>query len=49
MGVGNGFDIAHRLPTKYSDFLEFVSIFKELYSEKYIGNHIDMRFFNYIK
>ena len=24
--VGNGFDLAHGLPTKYSDFLDFVKI-----------------------
>lgn len=26
--VGNGFDLAHGLPTKYSDFLEFVQAFQ---------------------
>ena len=24
--IGNGFDLAHGLPTKYTDFLEFVSV-----------------------
>ena len=26
--VGNGFDIAHHLPTKYSDFLDFIKAFR---------------------
>ena len=26
--VGNGFDLAHHLPTQYSDFLVFVKAFK---------------------
>ena len=25
--IGNGFDLAHDLPTKYNDFLEFVELF----------------------
>lgn len=28
--IGNGFDLAHRLPTKYTDFLEFVKTFKKI-------------------
>ena len=28
--VGNGFDLAHRLPTKYSDFIMFIENFKSL-------------------
>jgi len=33
--IGNGFDLAHGLPTKYTDFLEFVEKFEEFYeSEK---------------
>ena len=27
--IGNGFDLAHRLPTTYKDFLEFASVFRE--------------------
>lgn len=27
--IGNGFDLAHYLPTQYSDFLDFVKAFKE--------------------
>ena len=30
--IGNGFDIAHGLPTGYKDFLLFVSIFQNLSS-----------------
>lgn len=26
--IGNGFDLAHHLPTQYSDFLNFVKAFK---------------------
>ncbi len=28
--IGNGFDLAHHLPTKYSDFLEFVKVIKQI-------------------
>lgn len=28
--LGNGFDLAHGLPTKYTDFLEFVETFVNL-------------------
>ncbi len=28
--IGNGFDLAHNLPTKYTDFLEFVKVLKDL-------------------
>lgn len=27
--IGNGFDLAHQLPTQYSDFLNFVKAYKE--------------------
>ncbi|MBQ8999135.1 MAG: hypothetical protein IJ086_10685 [Clostridium sp.] len=26
--IGNGFDLAHGLPTKYYDFIEFISLLK---------------------
>ena len=29
--IGNGFDLAHNLPTRYEDFLNFLHIFKTLY------------------
>ena len=28
--IGNGFDLAHNLPTKYSDFLEFIRVIREV-------------------
>lgn len=34
--LGNGFDLEHELPTKYSDFLMFVTRFLELFQEKEI-------------
>ena len=27
--IGNGFDIEHNLPTKYTDFLEFIQFFSK--------------------
>ncbi len=45
--LGNGFDLAHGLPTKYTDFLEFVKIFEECYQEgiegiRFIKVHSDI-------
>lgn len=31
--IGNGFDLAHGLPTKYTDFLEFVKVIKQAISK----------------
>ena len=28
--LGNGFDLAHGLPTKYTDFLKFVEVIKQV-------------------
>lgn len=28
--IGNGFDLAHGLPTKYGDFLEFVKVIRRV-------------------
>ena len=28
--IGNGFDLAHQLPTKYTDFLEFIKVMKQI-------------------
>lgn len=28
--IGNGFDLAHGLPTKYGDFLEFVKVIRQV-------------------
>lgn len=30
--IGNGFDLAHRLPTKYTDFLEFCKMIMDIYT-----------------
>lgn len=27
--IGNGFDLAHKLPTQYSDFLGFIKAYKD--------------------
>ena len=32
--IGNGFDVAHGLPTKYQDFLEFVACFQHKFIKK---------------
>ena len=31
--IGNGFDLAHELPTKYGDFLEMIQCFKSITNE----------------
>ena len=31
--IGNGFDLAHGLPTKYEDFLEFIKIIKQCFEQ----------------
>lgn len=36
--IGNGFDLAHGLPTAYPDFLGFCRMIKAVYSEDKIGN-----------
>ena len=33
--IGNGFDLAHGLPTKYTDFLDFVKVIKRIYFADY--------------
>lgn len=39
--IGNGFDLAHGLPTKYYDFIEFVKLIQEIYDkEEYERNII---------
>ncbi|MBD5511344.1 MAG: hypothetical protein HDR08_08860 [Lachnospiraceae bacterium] len=32
--IGNGFDLAHGLPTKYTDFLEFCKLFTDCYRKR---------------
>ena len=34
--VGNGFDLAHDLPTGYRDFLQFTDAFVELKKERFV-------------
>ncbi|SCW57394.1 Bacteriophage abortive infection AbiH [Paenibacillus tianmuensis] len=43
--IGNGFDLAHGLPTKYNDFLEFLSLIKDM--SMYHGNPVN--FLNQLK
>ena len=38
--IGNGFDLAHKLPTKYTDFLEFVKVINQISNGK-TQNDID--------
>lgn len=41
--VGNGFDLAHGLPTKYSDFLDFVNVINAIYKlPNYTQNIIEV-------
>ena len=34
--VGNGFDLAHGLPTKYSDFLDFITLYITKYHPDWV-------------
>lgn len=34
--IGNGFDLAHELPTKYTDFLEFCKMASKIYDDEKI-------------
>lgn len=38
--IGNGFDLAHGLPTKYGDFLEFIKVIKQVLQVK-INEELD--------
>lgn len=31
--IGNGFDLAHGLPTRYTDFLDFIKSFIDCYKK----------------
>lgn len=35
--IGNGFDLAHGLPTKYTDFLEFTKVIKRVINARDFG------------
>lgn len=37
--IGNGFDLAHNLPTRYTDFLTFVNAWNSLYDNMSKGNY----------
>lgn len=39
--IGNGFDLAHGLPTKYGDFLKFVEVIRQVLNTK--GEEIDWK------
>lgn len=43
--IGNGFDLAHRLPTKYTDFLDFIKSFIDCY-KKVQNNQIDWVYYD---
>lgn len=34
--LGNGFDLAHGLPTRYSDFLDFCQMVEKFWSDRII-------------
>lgn len=38
--IGNGFDLAHGLPTKYTDFLEFCKMVSKIYEDEKINLHL---------
>ncbi len=42
--IGNGFDLAHRLPTKYGDFLSFIKIVKSVVVEDNFSPAYDSNF-----
>ena len=39
--LGNGFDLAHGLPTKYADFLEFIKAFQQFQAGNDSGKYHD--------
>ncbi len=43
--IGNGFDLAHGLPTRYTEFLEFIESFKDCY-EKVQDDQIDWVYYD---
>lgn len=43
--IGNGFDLAHELPTKYTDFLEFIKSFLDCY-KKVQSDKMDWLYFD---
>lgn len=45
--IGNGFDMAHKLPTTYSDFLKFVEVMKQVLSGETEASRIDWKDINF--
>lgn len=45
--IGNGFDMAHKLPTTYSDFLKFVEVMKQILSGETEASRIDWKDINF--
>lgn len=41
--IGNGFDLAHDLPTSYKDFLDFCKMVRELYTYPIIDNEYNQK------
>ena len=41
--IGNGFDLAHELPTTYQDFLKFVEVMKQVLSGETEASRIDWK------
>ena len=47
--LGNGFDLAHELPTTYSDFLEFSKRLNQIFTGAYLINHEQSSYENYFE
>ena len=47
--LGNGFDLAHGLPTTYSDFLEFSKLFNLIFTGDYLINHENISYIDYFE
>lgn len=45
--IGNGFDLAHDLPTTYQDFLKFVEVMKQVLSGETEASRIDWKDIDY--
>ena len=44
--LGNGFDIAHGLPTTYADFLKFTKVFKKYKAFSIVDQKLVIRSIN---
>lgn len=47
--LGNGYDLAHNLPTSYQDFLEFTNLVKTIYRVSWLKEKDNPEIFNRIK